>query len=431
MPIADLEISPATPGLLHAATYGRGVWVASVVPSNLPPVTSFAAPATGKCAGTALTFTDQSINSPTAWSWSVNPATNVMVTLPGSQNPSILFLNAGTYTVSAQTSNSIGAGNVSSQVITINPLPQINISGNPQTVCPGKPATFVASGAAGYTWSNGGGNNTTASFFPSSITVYSVTGSANGCTSVKTATAFIAAPPVVNISGAATICEGDFITLTASGANTYSWSTAATGSAVSISPGVTSTFSVYGTNAAGCTSTATTVVTVNPMPVLNITAGDTTVCANEEIVLTASGGSAYSWFPGGQSGTTVTFTPAVPTTYTVVGTDDNGCQNAVLFAVMVEECTGLGETGTGLPAISIFPNPTDGNLFLLNETRVPEVVTLFLLDVTGKVLFSKVAWFDATHRMNDLQLGNLNRGIYFVKIISEKAAPLVIKVMKE
>jgi hypothetical protein len=53
------------------------------------------------------------------------------------------------------------------------------------------------------------------------------------------------------------------------------------------------------------------------------------------------------------------------------------------------------------------------------------------MDVTGKLLLSKAVWFDATHRVNDLQLANLAQGIYFLKSFSEGTTPLVIKVVKE
>ncbi len=82
----------------------------------------------------------------------------------------------------------------------------------------------------------------------------------------------INALPIVNAGPDETICEGDVVTLTASGASTYTWSPASgltptTGAIVSANPTSTTTYTVTGTDANGCVDSDDVIVTVNPLPV--------------------------------------------------------------------------------------------------------------------------------------------------------------------
>jgi photosystem II stability/assembly factor-like uncharacterized protein len=79
VPISDLEITPANPTLLYAATFGRGVWAASLYPFSIVPVSSFSISPTIKCNGATITFSDQSNHSPTAWNWGVIPNSGVAI----------------------------------------------------------------------------------------------------------------------------------------------------------------------------------------------------------------------------------------------------------------------------------------------------------------------------------------------------------------
>ncbi|MBQ3751093.1 MAG: hypothetical protein II865_07320 [Bacteroidales bacterium] len=69
----------------------------------------------------------------------------------------------------------------------------------------------------------------------------------------------------VSIAGITTINYGQSTTLTASGAISYYWSTNATTANITVSPATTTTYTVTGTNAYGCTATASKTVTVNPI----------------------------------------------------------------------------------------------------------------------------------------------------------------------
>jgi hypothetical protein len=144
--------------------------------------------------------------------------------------------------------------------------------------------------------------------------------------------------PVPVISGTTTVCAGGSTTLTASGANTYSWFdgiTTLNGAIQTLSPSVTTTYTVTGSNA-GCNATTTVTVTVNPLPAVSI-AGITTLCAGGSATLTASGANAYIWSDGVNTfgGPVQTLSPAATTTYTVTGSSLSGCSATTTVTVLV------------------------------------------------------------------------------------------------
>ncbi len=158
----------------------------------------------------------------------------------------------------------------------------------------------------------------------------------------------------VSLPPEATICQGGSTTLTARGADTYSWSPAtglssATGDRVEASPADTTTYTVTGHFANGCTSTATVRVNVNPKPVLTISP-DTTICPGTRINLAASGAEKYQWTGSLDSlrGASVPVSPDTTTTYTVTGTSKYGCTATAKVTVFVKT----------IPQITVSPDVT-------------------------------------------------------------------------
>jgi hypothetical protein len=72
------------------------------------------------------------------------------------------------------------------------------------------------------------------------------------------------ASPTVSLAGTSTICVGESSTLTASGADTYSWNTGASTSSIVVSPSVTTPYTAIGTSSiTGCSGTTTLSLGVN------------------------------------------------------------------------------------------------------------------------------------------------------------------------
>ncbi|HEY6161846.1 MAG TPA: T9SS type B sorting domain-containing protein [Bacteroidia bacterium] len=138
-----------------------------------------------------------------------------------------------------------------------------------------------------------------------------------------------------------TICAGQSTTLTATGGTQYTWSPSQGLSSTSIAnpvatPLTTTTYMVIVSNGQ-CSDTAYTTISVNPIPVPNVTQ-PSAVCTGGNVNLSASGGSAFSWAPSTNlSSTTVpnpVCTPNANTTYTVT-VSDAGCSATATVTVNV------------------------------------------------------------------------------------------------
>ncbi|MGA1365019.1 MAG: PA domain-containing protein, partial [Schleiferiaceae bacterium] len=147
---------------------------------------------------------------------------------------------------------------------------------------------------------------------PGSFPYYVSQTNSFGCTSVNdTIMVTVNALPTIDAGADVTVCAGTPVTLSASGAATYSWNNGIT-NGVAFIPTATTTYTVTGTNANGCVSVDSVVVTVNPLPVVDAGA-DVTVCAGTPVTLSASGGaSTYTWNNGITNG--VAFIPTATTT---------------------------------------------------------------------------------------------------------------------
>lgn len=274
------------------------------------PVANFNSPAT-ICPGIIASFTDQSTATPTAWAWSfpgASPASS------SSQNPAVTYASGGTYSVTLTATYPSGTVAVT-KTVSVNAAPNVTV--NSSTICAGQAATLTASGATSYSW-NTSATTASISVTPASTTMYTVTGTdAAGCSAKNTATVTISAS-ALNVN-AATICSGGTVALVASGANTYTWTNPASNSAsITVSPTVTTGYTVSGTNALGCVHSITTAVNITSAP--SISVNSATICAGNSATLTASGASSYTWTSPASNNAVITVSPTSNTTYTVTGT---------------------------------------------------------------------------------------------------------------
>jgi hypothetical protein len=155
--------------------------------------------------------------------------------------------------------------------------------------------------------------------------------------------------PTVNIiANNTSICEGQAVSLTAAGADTYTWNTGDNNAAINPVPlqvGL-NTFVVNGTSAlTGCSVSVSQSVFVNPAPDIYISANNPVVCAGKPVVLTALGASTYSWNTGGNSPYT-TVMPTTGTSYTVLGSNSYGCTSSASFSVSVNNLPGVGASAS-------------------------------------------------------------------------------------
>ncbi|MBA3665850.1 MAG: T9SS type A sorting domain-containing protein, partial [Bacteroidetes bacterium] len=301
---------------------------------------------------------------------------------------------------------------------------------------PGVSTTLTASGANTYSWSTSATTSLTV-VNPTVASTYSVVGtdSVTGCSSTAT-TAVTIDTPTISISSPASICSGTIAPLTASGANTYTWSTASTGSAIAVSPTVTSSYSVTGTNTTGCLGTQTVQVIVNPNPTLTAVAlPQASVCTGNIFTLTVNGAANYTIYsnPGSiaVNSPSVTmfsasYSPTVSTTYSVVGSYTNNCASSKTVAVTVLSCVGINEFNPSAAFINIYPNPTNG-MFTVAVEQTGNTVELEVYNILG-VLIKKQS---AGSEKITANLQDEANGVYFVKLLENGKITHVARIVKQ
>jgi hypothetical protein len=204
--------------------------------------------------------------------------------------------------------------------------------------CPGDPITLSGDvnppdPSATYYWTGPGGYTSTQQN-PTDATqagTYTLVVTSAGCQS----------PPAmidvqfVNLIVSATAnpqtaCAGGQVILTGNGAQTYTWENTTTGTVLgSGNPFVTTIneptiFTVTGTDANGCTETGEVIVDVNPSPDIDIIVTGN-LCANQPIVLQATGAQTYQWSDGVSTNPRIVTHPQGSYSYQVTGTNANGC----------------------------------------------------------------------------------------------------------
>lgn len=246
-----------------------------------------------------------------------------------------------TYTVTG-TDAVTGCENTASVDVTVTDNPVVTATATPDEICLGESVTFTGGGADIYTWD--GGVTDGVAFTPASsgTFTFNVTGSlsGSGCSNTASVDITVYDTPVVTATVSdPEICEGESVVFTGGGAATYAWDMGVT-DGVSFTPGAvgTTTYTVTGTGDGGCTATATVDVTVFANPTVTASVTDDEICFGESVTFTGGGADSYSWDSGVTDG--VSFTPGTvgETTYTVTGTDVNGCTNTADISVMVVDC---------------------------------------------------------------------------------------------
>lgn len=239
---------------------------------------------------------------------------------------------------------------------------------------------------------------------PTISSAYTVAGvSASGCNSQNTVVCNVTVWPLPTITvNNGTICSGGNFVITPSGANTYTYS----GGSATVSPVNSTSYSITGSSSLGCVASNTAICNVNvfSLPVLVQWANDSSVCAGEPVLLNVAGASTYTW-DGGATANSLTATPFTTTTYSVSGTDANGCVNQASLQINVDPCTGIVESTWG-KFYRISPNPNKGRFEIISDREV----VLFIYNELGQVIKQI-----NLHKNAIVNIEDLAKGIYFVK----------------
>jgi hypothetical protein len=249
---------------------------------------------------------------------------------------------AGNYSV--RVSNSTLGCIDTTAIVTVTSIAPPSVSaGVDQTVCGGTNVTLTATGATSYVWNNGSSSATlsVATATNSSTNAYVVIGTdaTTGCSKKDTVLVIVNGLPQITAGNDFSTCNNTQITLTANGGLTYTWSNnVIDGQAFLLSQ--TTTFTVNGTDANGCSNSDLITVNVSSAPTVTL-GNDVEICENEAPVqldaTTNQGGLIYSWNTGDN-----TSSISVSTTgeYYVTVTDANGCSDIDTISVTLNELPG-------------------------------------------------------------------------------------------
>ncbi len=316
-----------------------------VISGQVAAGNSITTASTSFCANIPITFNTSAITNATTYTWSATGGA-VVSSGQGTLSAVIVFPNTiSTSTVSVFGSNANCTGTSSTLVVTIMTTPSAPTA-NSATGCSGNPINLTGAPAGG-TFSvpnpySGGSTSFT----------YTVT-NPNGCNATSSpASITVNTSPTISISGTSTICAGSSTTLTASGASSYVWTGGPSTASYNVNPSSSTTYTVTGTAANGCTGSASRLVTVNQLPV--VTANNVSGCAGSSIALSGS--------PAGGTWSVANPYSGASTTYTHTFTDANGCTNTsssasitvnplpTVTANNVSGCTGSSIALSGSPA---------------------------------------------------------------------------------
>ena len=302
---------------------------------------------------------------------------------PAINGSNFVFTNIpGTYTVSA-TYNANGCASVATNTITVYGLPTITASASPSVICNGFSSAVSATGAAYYAWNNGLGSGFSSSktVSPTVTTSYFVTGTdVNSCTNTASTTVTVNPLPIVTPIVTTPICSGSIVSGNVSLSSLFTFTNGSTVSYLCSNPNaismwtftyanVSGTYTITATATIGtCSGNGINQIVVNPLPTITASAIPTVINVGSTSIISVSGAYSYKW---NNSITSVaqTVTPTNSTTYSVTGTDANGCVNTANTIVTVNQAptvTATAPTGSGTNT-SPYQIATINNLYWLSQ----------------------------------------------------------------
>lgn len=358
------------------------------------------------CPGDSTTLTASTTATSVTYLWST-----------GSTAASTLVTATGTYTVSA---TDCGGTTIQNITVGVPGPPSTNITG-PSTVCAGQTYTLTVTPVSGgsYVWFNGATGNTitltdTTGVFPVNVS------NCGGSTVVSFSVGLEPAPtPSVSANGGLEFCDGESVTLTGVGGQTYRWSgpngfSSTTGAIILNQIAQSGDYFLTAYSACGDSATTgvATSVTVNPLPAVpSISYSNGTY--------TSSATSGNQW---AINGTLVageiqkTFTPTGNTSgalVTVTVTDGNGCTSE-------GSITSVNEVNASATAFNLYPNPNDGRFTLKFTNAENDNYTVEVKNLLGQVVYTQSLKINGNTNHN-IDLSTMGQGVYLLTVRTESS----------
>ncbi len=374
------------------------------------------------CGEGIVQFSDssQALTPIIAWQWDfgdpasgVNNTSNIM-------NPTHYYSTPGTYYISMTSTAAGGCVDTYIDSVMVTDAPIADFYYTLTSLCEGVPIQFYDSTTSvspivSFNWNFGDpGNPPNTSNLTNPLHTYPVEGTynvrliitaANGCSDTIIQPITINQTPQIFLTPSQNICIGDSTTLQFAGAGTYSWSPAASLNDATLpnptaTPVTSTTYTLTYTDSNGCSTSGTTVVNVNALPVAN--AGpDQTTYSGASVTLNGNGGVQYFWLPSNEfvdpGIQNPNVSPTITSTYTLVVTSVNGCTATDEVVVFVTPCPtvnagndtsiciGTSATLTGIASTTTYQwtsIPAGINSANISITVTPVAVTTYVFTVT-------------------------------------------------
>ena len=353
------------------------------------------------CQGATTTLDAGSFAS---YLWSDNSTSQTLVT--GS---------AGNYSVTVTDLH--GCSNTSAQVaLTVNALPTVNL-GVDRAICQGATTTLDAGSFASYLWSD---NSTSQTLVTGSAGNYSVTVTdLHGCSNTSAQVALtVNALPTVNLGVDRAICQGATTTLDAGSFASYLWSDNSTSQ--TLVTGSAGNYSVTVTDLHGCSNTSAAVtITVNPVPVLDMTTQIDMLNTQTRTIDAGSGFTTYLWqYDGGDIGTDQTYDVDGSVwgvgsyTIDIKVTNTGGCSSMGSVLVNITLDNGVSENKED--NVSIYPNPASSTVYFSINQKYVGIANVKIVSVTGAIIFTGTINFISGQDKVPFNVQQLKSGSYFV-----------------
>jgi hypothetical protein len=182
---------------------------------------------------------------------------------------------------------------------------------------------------------------------------------------------------------------------------------------VSVTPTTQTTYTVTGT-LSGCTSTSNVTVSVTAKPATPI------ITQTTGVTLSSSASTGNQWYNSSSGiingATSQTYTPTVNGTYYTIVTV-NACASNQSNSITLLN-VGISESEEANSLIRFYPNPADDKLMVV----VPDAIDIKLsvYNIQGQLLIEQAA----SQKINQINISNLEKGIYLLKAESTKGIVL-------
>lgn len=297
-------------------------------------------------------------------------------------------------------------------IVTVSGVAPNVFGGIDQTVCAGESVTLTATGTGTISWNNGITDGT--AFVPTSSATYIVTLTSGACSNTDQVLVTVNSLPTVSAGADQTVCVGVAVTLNGSGVTNLTWNNGAL-NATPIVPMSTTTYTLTGTDANGCSNTDQVVITVIPSPVATATVSNSTT------ITATPAGLNYQWnssCPINQlinGETNASFVAATNGSYSVTVTTSEGCSST--SACVEINAVSLNESKF-VSNVSIYPNPTKGKV---NLTIPTEQANVSVYNALGKV----IANYNNVQNGASIDLSNNPNGVYLIHVSTEKGTSIL------